>query len=95
MDVEDIEVEHPDIYTHGPSQEMCEQWDREWGNRRIPWSGEWPGAADARALNLWTKWTDHGWEQCSRTEEGAMEDLNTLLVKARWNVEAQRWLAPN
>jgi hypothetical protein len=90
MDVHTMETEHPDIYRNGPTDEMYEKWDREWGARAIRWSGEWPGLAACREFNLWTKWTDHGWEVCAKDHPDAREDLNTLMEETAWDPETQR-----
>ena len=38
-----MEEEHPDIYSEGPTDEMYEKWDAEWGDKRSRWTGLWPG----------------------------------------------------
>jgi len=95
LDVRTLEFEHPDIYENGPSQRMYDEWDNKWGHRRMPWTGEWPGLDEARALGLYTKWTDHGWEPCDQNDEGAQGDLNTLVTIAHWDTDSQRWVASN
>lgn len=67
----------------------------------LPWTGEWPGAADARRLGLWCKegpklfpWSLVGtWVPCDATDEGARPDLNRLATVARWNPTARQWEA--
>lgn len=89
-----LEIEHPEIYEGGPTDEMCERWDREWGHRRIPWTGDWPGAAECREYGLYAKFTDHGWQKCGPDDDGATEDLNTLMVTAHWDADQQKWVMP-
>lgn len=60
------------------------------------WTGEWPGEADAKALDLWCRWGPP-WIECSSTTEGATPDLNRFALlcvtgELRWDREAQRWL---
>ena len=40
------------------------------------WSGEWPGAAEARARGWYTRWTAKGWRSCGPDEPDAQADLN-------------------
>jgi hypothetical protein len=60
------------------------------------WTGVWPGDDECREFNLWTKWTDHGWEQTTPADPEATPDLNALALKAAngelfWN--GARWVA--
>lgn len=57
---------------------------------RLPWTGEWPGTADCRRMNLWAAF-NRGWRRCSPDAPGATEDLNSLPLVARWNPERQQW----
>jgi hypothetical protein len=80
MDLESLEVDHPEVYSKGPTKEMYETFDlvvQELGGF-LPWTGEWPGKAECR---------DRGWYcqegafgPCSSDAPGAMEDLNRLDV---------------
>jgi hypothetical protein len=93
IDPSSMEQEHPDIFTNGPTDEMCEQWNREWGHRSIPWSGEYPGKAECRQYGLYAKFVvGKGWQRCDRNDADATEDLNTLLVKGHWDVDTQKWV---
>jgi hypothetical protein len=42
------------------------------------WRGEWPGAAECRALGWWAVRTEKGWRSCPPESPGAREDLNRL-----------------
>jgi hypothetical protein len=42
------------------------------------WTGEWPGAAQCRALGWWAVRTEHGWRPCPPGTDGAHEDVNRL-----------------
>ena len=46
------------------------------------WTGLWPGYAEAAALGLFTKWTDHGWEKCDHSDPEARPDLNTFFARS-------------
>jgi hypothetical protein len=44
------------------------------------WSGEWPGAAECRALGWWAvRVPDQGWRPCPPGTPGSTEDLNRLI----------------
>jgi hypothetical protein len=85
-----LEVEHPDIYHNGPTQEMYEKFDaavEEIGGY-LPWTGEWPGVAECRERG-WFCQDGHGPDRrwgsfcpCPPDAPGATEDLNRL---ARFN----------
>ena len=90
LDQETLEEEHPDIYTGGPTDEMYAKFDAEWGARRIPWAGEPHGAASARKLGWWVKWSP-GWKKCAANDPDACEDLNGLFTRAWWDAEAQEY----
>lgn len=42
------------------------------------WRGEWPGAAECRALGWWAVRTEKGWRPCPPEAPGAREDINRL-----------------
>jgi len=44
------------------------------------WTGLWPGEAEAMALDLWCKWTDHGWETVTKDDPEARPDLNRFYA---------------
>ena len=93
MELESLEQKHPDIYSNGPTDAMREAWDKEWGTRRIPWTGEWPGVAECREFGWYAKLGPTGWESCGHDEEGARENLNRLRSgEAQWDRTAQRWV---
>lgn len=71
------------------------KWDAEWGGRRMPWTGEWPGNAECHEYGFWCRWDgSRGWVTCSKDTPGAREDLNRLVTEGRWNVERQRFEMP-
>ena len=84
MDRSRLEVEHPDIYGGGPTDEMCDRFDaavQEIGGF-LPWTGEWPGVAECREFG-WFCQDGHGFDPkvggfcpCPPNAPGAMEDIN-------------------
>jgi hypothetical protein len=97
MDYENLEQLYPNIYNHGATPAMQERWEREWGHRRMPWTGTWPGVVECHEYGLWCKMVDgRGWVPCGQDEQGASEDLNQLIKVCYWDRDAQRWvLKPN
>ena len=58
----------------------------------LPWTGEWPGRAEARELGLWCKWDwSRGWVTCEATDPNAQPDLNRLYGECKWNKETRKW----
>lgn len=59
----------------------------------LPWTGTWPGRAEAAELGLWCKWaTGKRWVECSESDDGALPDLNRLVMEYKWNKETKRWV---
>lgn len=92
MPLATLERDYPDVYHNGPTNEMFERWEREWGGRRLPWSGEWPGKSECRELGFWCKWSKTGWVRCSADDPESLEDLNRLVVEARWDQQLGRYV---
>lgn len=93
IDVDTMEEKHPDIYRDGPTKEMYATWDREWAHRRIPWSGEHPGAAECREYGLHARLIPgSGWVACGSDVPDATEDLNGLMSWGTWDQDRQRWV---
>src|SRR5262245_9119696 len=63
-------------------------------NRRLLWTGEWPGEAECREFGWYAKPgpNNQGWVPCQPDEAGAMPDLNRLHIEAVWDRNAQRWV---
>jgi hypothetical protein len=72
-------------------QAMIARWQAEWGERRLPWTGEWPGEAEAREYGFFCYWNGH-WTRCSADHPGARPDLTRLIEECRWDSERQRWV---
>jgi hypothetical protein len=83
-----------DIYTGGPSEAMSERFDELLDKqKRLPWTGEWPGAAKCRELGLWSKMVPvKGWVLCSSGDEGATEALNEMHDRCRWDKEKREFV---
>jgi hypothetical protein len=93
-----LESEHPQIYENGPTDEMYEKFDDEWGERRIAWSGEWPGFVECREFGWYAKRNPSGpgYIRCDKDDPDASEDLNRLDEgEAEWSVKLQRWILKN
>lgn len=83
----------PEVYMRGPSEDMHARWDAEWGRRRHPWTGEWPGVKECREYGLFARSAPgRGYVPCRRDDPGASEDLNTLAMAGRWDVERARFV---
>lgn len=55
------------------------------------WTGLWPGKAECREYGWWAVF-DPPWRRVPAGTPGAVEDLNRLVVEARWDRETQRWV---
>lgn len=82
----------PDDLEDGPTEAMYARWDAEWGRRYQPWTGEWPGDAEAREFGWYCRMTDRGWVRCSPDAPGAVPDLNRLATEARWDADVGRFV---
>lgn len=62
MDTFSLEEEHPDIYNEGPTEAMYAKWDAEWGDKRLRWTGVWPGDVECHRLGWFCRdlWKDTG-----------------------------------
>ncbi len=98
IEVATLEQTHPEVYMQGPTEEMEARWEKEWGHRRIPWSGEWPGVAECREFGFWAVFGPEmdppavGWVSVPPGTVGATENLNRLHTDCRWDVDKQKWV---
>lgn len=78
MDPNSLKSDHPDIYRNGPTPEMIAKWDMEWGDKREPWTGLWPGVLTCQQNGWYSRMMPGraGWHQCEEWDRGASEDLN-------------------
>lgn len=64
--------------------------------RAMPWTGVYPGFTECREYGLYAKLVSgKGWQRCAPDDDGASEDLNTLMTAGRWNADTQRWVLPS
>lgn len=58
----------------------------------LPWTGTFPGKAEAAELGFWCKWggLPDGWVQCDSTDLMAIPDLNRLYTECKWNKETRK-----
>jgi hypothetical protein len=97
IDVETMEHDYPDIYRNGPTPQMTRRFDAVIAKHggRLPWSGEWPGVAACRDLDLYARFIRGTWEKCNKEDPEATEDLNSLPRLARWDRDQRCWIAKN
>lgn len=89
-----LEEEHPKIYVSGPTEEMERKLDAyiESLGGRLPWTGRWPGEAEAEALGWFSRWVEgKGWVRCERADEGAGPDLNRFFSQTTWNPKTRKY----
>ncbi len=60
---------------------------------RLPWTGEWPGSEDAKALGFFCKAEGQGWAPCGPDDPAAQPDLNRLHSDARWDAKLLKFVA--
>lgn len=98
MNRDTLEEEYPEVYNNGPTDAMYAKWDAEWGPRRMPWTGEWPGEAECREYGFWAVFGPEmnppqvGWVTVPEGTPKASENLNRLIRECSWNVDKQRWI---
>ena len=87
MNPDTLEVEHPEIYGSGPTDEMYVKFDEEVRKKGgfLPWTGEWPGVAECRERG-WFCQDGFGPDSrygsfcpCPPDAPDAMADLNRLV----------------
>jgi hypothetical protein len=94
IDVATMEEKYPEVYNNGLTEEMSKQWEAHLQPHLLIWDGVWPGARECREYNLWSKWTDHGWQKCSADDPDAGEDLNELARRSVWDKDKKRYVIP-
>lgn len=96
IDVDTMEEKHPTIFNEGPTEEMHDRWDKEWGPRRVKWTGFWPGVLECREYGFWAVFgpgllpPQVGWVGVPVGTPGATEDLNRLARECVWDLHQQR-----
>jgi hypothetical protein len=95
MEVDQLEVQHPSIYTNGPTEPMYAKLDAavERVGGRLPWTGEYPGSDACRRFGLYCRWVGTaGWVECSADHPEAVPHLNRLHQVARWDSQLRDWV---
>jgi hypothetical protein len=91
-----------ELHDVGCDVEICEdcgdqriscRCDHRSGRPRLPWSGEWPGAAECREFGWFSKLTpDRGWIECDASDPNASPDLNRLGRDTDWDPDLRRFV---
>jgi hypothetical protein len=94
MDVETMEFDHPDVYTGGPTQAMQVIWAAQWGHKRLPWTGKWPGEAECEEFGWYCKEVPgKGWMPCDKDDPDCKGGhLNRLYAEAVWDANLGRFV---
>lgn len=61
-------------------------------NKRLPWTGEFPGIAECRQYGLYCRLTSAGWEECKATDVGASPNLVKLACVGTWDRKQGRFV---
>lgn len=81
-----------------PTAAECAEWEAVLEKAgRMPWTGEFPGSAEARKLGWYAYFHETlcRWFRCDDpTDPRAEPDLNRLVTQARWNPATKTWEAP-
>ena len=65
-------------------------------HRRIKWTGLYPGEAACVEFDWFVRIIPgKGFEKCSRDDEGAMPDLNRLVLEAQWDKTQKKFVKTN
>lgn len=68
---------------------------KEPSERRVPWSGEWPGTKECREFGWYCFFIKGvGWIECNKDNPKGTEDLNRLHRDAVWNKEKAKFVLP-
>lgn len=97
MNIDTLEAEHPEIYSHGATPEMFGRLDEHIAKLggRLPWTGYWPGDQEAAALGWFSRWVEgQGWVRCERDDPGAGPDLNRFYCSTRWDPQSRQYVRP-
>lgn len=58
----------------------------------LPWTGEFPGVAEAKALGLWCVWDKGHWQECDKDDPRALADINKLHTHYAWDKTTRLWV---
>jgi hypothetical protein len=98
IDPDTMEEKHPDIYNKGPTDEIVDKFEKEWGPKRKPYDGIWPGTRECLEYGFYCYWGPdygkRGWVRCDKDHGGARADLNRLYTECVWSVSKQKMVKP-
>lgn len=83
------------LHNHG-DKTYCENTSEEVKDEDcLPWTGDWPGNAEARAYGFYCKWvmvtpSQGKWQDCDKDDSDARPDLNKLMTKCKWDKALKR-----
>jgi hypothetical protein len=92
---EDLETDHPEIYSNGPTPEMYEILDArtEAVGGPLPWTGHYPGTEECVEFGWYCYFIPNkGFIACAADHPDASPDLNRLVVHARWDIAQRRYV---
>jgi hypothetical protein len=81
-----LEEHHPEFYDEGPDEEMYAKWDAEWGDKRLRWTGAWPGKLECRELGFWCRDLD---AQGNVVNVREALDIQNAGGRIRWQVPCE------
>lgn len=82
-----------DVYHDGPDERMFDWYDYVvslYGGPQL-WTGTRPGDKEAAEFGLFSRWTDHGWEECGADVPDATPDLNRLARLYWWDPRERKY----
>jgi hypothetical protein len=94
LDMSTLEEEHPDIWSSGPTKEMCALFDAsiESLGGRLPWTGLRHGALECQEYGFWHYPKGYTWIECEANHPEASEDLSRLMKTCRWDKVQRRFV---
>jgi hypothetical protein len=80
-------------YMQDPTVAQMHEWERILAEKGLlPWTGEFPGDAEAREFGWFSRFVEGSWVKCTENDPDATPDLNRLYGGgANWDADAKRW----
>jgi hypothetical protein len=80
------------LHNHG-KKVFCENTGDEVRDEELlPWTGEWPGEAEAREYGFWCKMSHGGWVECSKDDPEAKPSLNRVYEECVWDRKQHKFV---